>query len=348
MAWPGKQSREESAAGRDERIRAAQAVLSDAVVGIRDGADWQRYLEFQSGLHEYSANNCLLLISQQARLFEQGKVSAPFPTYVASYRKWQELGRQVQRGQTGMAIIAPMRGIRRDAVGTDGAARRLGRGETPRPGEGEVKTGFLRGFAVEKVFSAEQTDGDPLPAPPQPHLLEGQAPLGLGESILRLIESRGYTVSTVPTADDLQGANGRISWATKTVQIRADMDDAAMVKTLLHEAAHSVLHDPATNPEDAALPRGHKEVEAESVAFIVARAHGMLTDTYSFAYVAAWAGENHDKVLAKTAQRVAACAKSIIAESPAEHIGGGKITATPAVTPSASVADVELVRTVGM
>jgi antirestriction protein ArdC len=348
MAWRGKQSREDVAAARDERIQAAQAVLSDAVGGIRDGVDWQRYLEFQSQLHEYSANNCMLLISQQAKLFEQGKVSAPFPTYVASYRKWQELGRQVQRGQTGMAIIAPMRGFHRDAVDKDGTSRPLARGETPKPDEREVKTGFLRGFTVEKVFSAEQTDGDSLPAPPPPQLLEGEAPSGLGESVLRLIESRGYTVSTVPSADDLQGANGRVTWATKTVQVRADMDDAAMVKSLLHEGAHCVLHDPATNPGGAALPRGHKEVEAESVAFIVARAHGMPTDAYSFAYVAAWAGEDHDKVLAKTAQRVAACAKTIIAESPAEHITGGKIAPARAITPTAPAADVELAHVAGL
>lgn len=183
----------------------------------------------------------MLLISQQAKLFEQGKVPAPFPTYVASYRKWQELGRQVQRGQIGMAINCA------DARLPPGCSRQ-GRHESapgPRrdrqPDEREVKTGFLRGFTVEKVFSAEQTDGDPLPAPPQPRLLEGQAPpglVGIGAAADRIPGVHGLTV---PTADDLQGANGRITWATKTVQIRADMDDAAMVKSLPHEAAHSVF-----------------------------------------------------------------------------------------------------------
>jgi len=57
-----------------------------------------------------------------------------------------------------MGIIAPMRGIRRDAIGADGTTRRLGRGKTTQPGKREVKTGFLRGFTDEKVFSAEQTE----------------------------------------------------------------------------------------------------------------------------------------------------------------------------------------------
>ena len=38
-----------------------------------------------------------------------------------------------------------------------------------------------------------------------------------------------------------------------------------------------------------------KEVEAESVAYVVASVHGMPTDEYSFPYVAGWAGEDADK-----------------------------------------------------
>lgn len=348
LATKAKFGRGEALAARAERIEAAQEVLTEAVGAIRSGDDWRRYLEFQSRLHEYSANNCMLLIAQHAKLFEEGKVATPVPSYVASYRKWQELGRQVERGQTGMAIIAPMRGIRREAVAADGATRPLARGQSAEAGEREVKTGFLRGFTVEKVFSAEQTVGEPLPAPPRPHLLEGEAPAGLGEAALRLIEARGYTVATVPNAGALQGANGRTVFSSKTVQVRADMDDAAMVKTLLHEGAHVYLHDPETNPDGARLPRGHKEVEAESVAFIVASAHGMPTDGYSFAYIAAWAGEDHDKVLAKTAQRVAACAKSIIAESPAEHIDGGKVGRSPTVTSAVAESGAELAPVVGL
>ena len=59
---------------------------------------------------------------------------------------------------------------------------------------------------------------------------------------MELIEANGFTVDTVADAAHLQGANGRTSWTSKTVTVRADMDDAAMVKTLIHEAAHVLLH----------------------------------------------------------------------------------------------------------
>ena len=103
--------------------------------------------------------------------------------------------------------------------------------------------------------------------------------------------------------------------------IRADMDDAAMVKTLIHEAAHVLLHQA---PPTRYLPRALKEVEAESVAYVVASVHGMPTDGYSFPYVAGWAGGDADKAIRGTQARVNAAAQAIIAASPAEHAGGAR------------------------
>ena len=76
------------------------------------------------------------------------------------------------------------------------------------------------------------------------------------------------------------------------------------------------------------LPRDRKEVEAESVAFLVAAAHGMSTDEYSFPYVASWAGaggKDVAKEVASTQKRVAAAAKTLLAASPAEYVSGGRV-----------------------
>src|SRR5690348_5812670 len=100
------------------------------------------------------------------------------------------------------------------------------------------------------------------------------------------------------------------------VLVRADMDDAAQVKTLIHEAAHVLLHE---DPPGRCLPKALREVEAESVAFVVSAVHGMTTDDYSFPYVASWAGEDARAAVAHTQARVAGAAKTIIAISPAEH-----------------------------
>lgn len=55
------------------------------------------------------------------------------------------------------------------------------------------------------MFCESQTCGEPLSVPPQPRLLEGEAPRGLGEAVMRLIEARGYRVDPVPGAEVLGG-----------------------------------------------------------------------------------------------------------------------------------------------
>ena len=108
------------------------------------------------------------------------------------------------------------------------------------------------------------------------------------------------------------------------------MDEAARAKTLIHELGHLLLHDPAKFEGMTHPARGLKEVEAESVAFIVADAHGMVTDDYSFPYVAAWAGEEGAKAVRATVSRVASAAHSIIEPSTATHGTGGRATGVEA------------------
>ena len=180
---------------------------------------------------------------------------------------------------------------------------------------------MLRGFGVATVFDASQTSGKSLPEPPCPRLLVGEAPAGLGEAVTALIENSGFRVDTVADAGHLGGANGRTDWAAKSVLVRADMEDAAMVKTLIHETAHVLLHQ---SPPARYLPRPLKEVEAESVAYVVASVHGMSTDDYSFPYVAAWAGDDADRAIRETQARVNKAARTIISDSPAEHAAGAK------------------------
>jgi N-terminal domain of anti-restriction factor ArdC len=312
-----EQSRQRAAA----KVTAAQEVLAAEVGALVTGADWQQFLDFQAQLYDYSANNVILIFAQHARAYAEGRVSEPTPTYVAGFETWRALGRSVDRGQHGYAVLAPMRSTRRQARDAEGNVRVLRRGDKPNLDETETRGPVLRGFTVATVFDASQTSGKNLPDPPRPRLLAGEAPRGLGAAVKELIESAGFVVDTVVDASHLQGANGQTNWSTQVVVVRADMDDAAMVKTLIHEAAHVLLHQP---PAASHLPRSLKEVEAESVAYVVASVHGMPTDEYSFPYVAGWAGQDAAKAIQQTQARVNTAARAIIEASPAEHMSGAK------------------------
>jgi hypothetical protein len=314
-------SRTESRAAVEARLAAAQDILAAEVTAIQSGEDWQRFLEFQAKLHAYSPRNVLLIAAQHHLAFTEGRVASPDPGFVAGFATWRALGRTVERGQRGYGILAPCRAERRYALRADGEARLLRAGDHPGPDERVESHRSLVGFRLEHVFSVHQTAGVPLPEPPLPELLAGAAPPGLTDAVTRLIKGAGFQVGEVDSAAAIGGANGLTSFAERRVSVRADMDEAARAKTLLHEAAHALLHG---DPPGSTLPRALKEVEAESVAFVVARAHGMDTGSYSFPYVAVWAGRDGAKAVAATQARVARAATVLLAASPAPHASGGR------------------------
>jgi hypothetical protein len=116
------------------------------------------------------------------------------------------------------------------------------------------------------------------------------------------------------------------------VRGRQGGDDLTAVPWCRKEAAHVLLHD---LPPGRYLPRPLKEIEAESVAYVVSSVHGMDTDGYSFPYVAAWAGDSGRRAVSETQGRVAQAAWAIITLSPAEHALGGR---PPGVDPAVEMA----------
>ena len=307
------------------KVAAAQELLAAEVAALVTGDDWRRFLDSQARLHDCDANIVMLIVAQHTQAYQEGRVPEPTPTYVARFDTWAALGRHVTRGQHGYTILTPVRSTRREARDPGGTVRVLRRGETPNVGETEKRTTVLEGFRPETVFDASQTTGRELPEAPHPRLLDGEAPPGLGVAVLGLIEDRGWKVTIVPDATWASGADSRTYYGGKFITIPKDMDDSAMVRTLVSGAAHVLLHG---GPPGRYLPQPVKEVEAACVAYVVASVHGMTSDDYDFPYIAGWAGEDTDRAIRATQARVAAAAQAIIAVSPAEHETGSKPVGT--------------------
>ena len=67
------------------------------------------------------------------------------------------------------------------------------------------------------------------------------------------------------------------------------MSQVQTIKTLVHEIAHAKLHKPEDLlAEPKPVDRRQKEVEAESIAYVVCQYFGIDTSDYSLAYVAGW------------------------------------------------------------
>lgn len=293
-------ARAEAAAAR---LAATHERLTAAVSALASADDWRSLLRLTSRVHRYSPNNLLLIAAQR-----------PDATCVYGYKKWEEFGRQVRKGERGIAILAPNLTRRRDRDTDRPATDDIGGVETgdkdsrrrdaPDRGADSKPGAVVTGFRVTYVFDITQTDGPEL-SPTEPQLLDGEAPLGLFSDLLDLLEAAGYSFGY----QMLKQGNGRTDFTTREVLIRPDLSGAQTVKTLSHELAHVMLHDPADNPHLSLRPI---EVEAESVAYIVTAAHGLPSDVYSVPYVTGWAGGDQ-RLLEQTADRVLSCAATILA-----------------------------------
>ncbi|MDT0264353.1 ArdC-like ssDNA-binding domain-containing protein [Jatrophihabitans lederbergiae] len=286
------------------------------------------WLDVAAKFHNYSFNNTLLLLAQK-----------PDATQVAGYNLWQELGRQVVKGEKGLAILAPVtRKIESDE--TDSATTTGPQGAeqvAAEPGESAATARRVVGFRPVYVWDVSQTSGDPLPAPPMPTLLAGQAPQGLWDALAAQCTAAGFTVTRKLIAG-AAGPNGYTAYATHDVVVRSDVDDAQAVKTLAHELGHVLMHDPAGFERGrTGSCRGDREVEAESLAYLVAADHGLDTAEYTFAYVADWAAQtgDADAALRACGARVLSTAHQVLDRSH-DHL-----TAGPAAAPAAVARDAD-------
>ena len=295
--------REAADRARRETVEELHRQLADNIANLDDKDAWQRWLRMAAKLHRYSFNNVVLTMLQK-----------PDATMIAGYRAWQAMGHQVRRGETAIKILGP---VTRKVELVDRVS-----GEPIRDAAGRPQ--FVRqltGVRLVSVFDASQVD-PPMELPPEPKLLLGQAPPGLWDSLSELVAVEGFTL----TRGDCGGANGWTDFVDREIRVRDDVDDAQSVKVLAHELGHA-LNPPGPGEVYAAACRGRQEVIAESVAYIVTRAHGLDSGQYTFNYVAGWASHaatpEHgiEVVVAETGAQVVAAADKILAHTKPTDLG---------------------------
>src|SRR5437879_1303026 len=81
----------------DDRKTQLLGDLAQQVNELVGSEQWNRWLGTAAKFRTYSLNNQLLIALQR-----------PEASRVAGYRAWQQLGRQVRKGERGIAIFAPV------------------------------------------------------------------------------------------------------------------------------------------------------------------------------------------------------------------------------------------------
>lgn len=92
------------------------------------------------------------------------------------------------------------------------------------------------------------------------------------------------------------------------------MSEVQTIKTLLHEMAHQKLHDKDAVAAADHVSRNGKEVEAESVAYVVCQHYGINTSDYSFSYVAGWSEGKETPELKSSLDKIRQTAAEFISQ----------------------------------
>jgi len=272
-----------SEAKRAELNEARQAEASELhraialkVQTLSESDEWKAYLQFMKGFHSYSFNNLILMWSQRiSRGLEM-------PTLVAGFKAWQEKGRQVRKGETGLRIF--------------GFSKKLIVDEDGNPVLDEKGNKRYRTYyPVVSVFDIDQTDqieGAPVVnlGAAHPPLLTGADHGGLTLAVSCWLDSIGWSFDLAPIDGSAKGYT--TTDGSKRVVVSDAMEPAMQAKTALHEMAHVILHvdgDGNRHP-DAPADRAVRELEAESAAYVAGAILGLDTEAYSETYLLGWAG----------------------------------------------------------
>lgn len=246
-------------ANKDTKALAAH--MKSGVKDYLNSKKYKMFLRTMAKFPRYSSRNIQLILAQK-----------PDATYVTSFKQWKEtFERSVNKGEKAMRIWAPMTIKQRDPE----------TGKVLLDEKGNEKTALR--FKLVPVFDVSQTKGKDLPK--AIHELEGTHKdyANLYRAAKSYAESKGVKVIIDHT---LKEAKGYYAAKDQTIILKGGMSEQQTLKTFFHELAHSDLH--ASKEQTANLKYSHAELQAESVAYVVANHYGFDTKGYSFGYLASW------------------------------------------------------------
>lgn len=200
----------------------------------------------------------------------------PKATKLAGYVQWQkDFNRHVKKGEKAIRILAP----------------RFGKGG-------------MRGFKEVCIFDISQTEGEALPKTGiKVKVLQGN--YDYYDTLFSALEE----ISPLPIEFGklASGVRGTCYFGKKIV-ISIGMSQIQNTKTLIHEIAHELLHNGSDKDNNT------REVEAESVAFVVCNYFELDTSEYSFNYVADWSEDKQLDILRSSLETITKTANKIISD----------------------------------
>ena len=239
-----------------ERLKDITDSIEKGIQELFQSDKYAQYLRTMSRFHKYSVNNTMLIYMQR-----------PDATLVAGFNKWRDqFERNVRKGEKGIKIIAPTpykKKIEQEKIDPDTKLPMLDADGKVITEEKEIKIPM---FKPVTVFDVSQTDGKPLP----------QLASDLTGNVQNYEAFMEALRRSSPVPIDFQsltdGSDGFFSLDSQSITIREGMSEVQTVSAVVHEIAHSKLHNTKTfEVLDTSYTFEEAELFGKPVLFLDAR-----------------------------------------------------------------------------
>lgn len=276
-------SRKEEMAKRDltlsEMIKAKNTAalnqhLQEGIKNYFDSDNYKNFLEGMSHFNNYSVRNIQLI-----------KAQLPEASMVASFNEWKKRNGHVNKGEKALYVQAPVTVIKKDADG-----KPVINADT---GEKETFT-YFKPVPVFDISQVSPVEGKELDLPKMGGAIPSQINKEYYQNVYRSLRDISQKENGIPIRfRELEKSDGFYSPKTNEITIKKGMTYEQTLSTLIHEMAHSELHNKKSLTErfEGKLTRSSKELQAESIAYVVSNHLGFDTSNDSFAYLASWSKE---------------------------------------------------------
>ena len=264
---------------KEDPIKEATKRLEQGIIDFMSSDKFREYLKVMSRFHTYSYSNSILIAMQK-----------PDATLLAGYSTWKNKFERYPKAGSGIKIFAPCHSKAQEYKTREKLDPRTNLPVLDQDGNPVMEQIPVKfpSFHIVNVFDVSDTEGKPLP-----------------ELDIR------------PLAGDAAQYDTLMEAIRRTAKVPVSLDpvNEDAVKTAIHELAHSRHHSIAeTEQKDLHKDQATREVEAESIAFVVCEHFGLDTADYSFDHLGSWSSDKELPELKASLQVIRDGALQIINE----------------------------------